>query len=478
MTFRRLAALVAVTFAAPNALAGPLDDAHVADTGFSGPTSGDLTAIYWNPAGLGMMQGPQLMLGGSLQATSVRIERASIDPVTGTSPGATTFPTTAGSGTLQPFRWPLGPASFIALGAGIGHRFGIALALYSPFSSKLALPDDGPTRYHLVSMDMNHIATAVGLAIHATDSVQIGVAPGLLFPTAHLAFKESPQDTSSEDPNLAASYDLATRGMLVPAYFVSLGAQYRRGRFALGISYTSAPLGTGGTLNLPLESTHVYLSPSSDGATLCPGPNPERVCLAGQMRYRLPSIYNLGASWQATKNWSVTGIVRWLRYGTHDKVTILLAGPAEQTVLGTQVPDHVILYRGFRDSVDLRGRVVWENRALRVGGTLRLETSAVPAANVNAAAIDGTKLEPSVALDMRVWRQIRLSAGYAFLWMFPVDTGASVFDPTAASTCAGSGNDLNTAACQARMKGQARPTAAGTYRLWRHTLSVSTTFAF
>jgi hypothetical protein len=61
------------------------------------------------------------------------------------------------------------------------------------------------------------------------------------------------------------------------------------------------------------------------------------------------------------------------------------------------VPDHVVLYRGFQDSFDLRGRVVYETKQFRVGGTLRLETSAVPASHVNAAAIDGTKLEPSLA---------------------------------------------------------------------------------
>jgi long-subunit fatty acid transport protein len=480
VTLRRLLTLVAVILAAPSALAGPLDDAHVADTGFSGPTSGDLTAIYWNPAGLGMLQGPQLMIGGSLQATSVRVDRTSIDPTTGTSPGSTNFSTASGSGTLQPLRWPLGPASFIGIGAGFGHRFAIALALYSPFSFNLSMPADAPTRYQLVSMDLNHLAPTIGLAIHATDSIQIGVAPSFIFPTAHLVFKETPVGGSSEDPTTAATYDLATQGILVPAYILSFGAQYRRGRFSLGISYTSAPLGTGGMLNLPLGNVHIYQdSAAGKEADLCDSTNPHNPnCLAGQLSYRLPSIYNLGATWQATKNWSVTGIVRWLRYGGHDKVSILLSGPPDKTALGTSLPDHVVLYRGFQDSFDLRGRVVWENKQMRVGGTLRLETSAVPAANVNAAAIDGTKLEPSVAVEMRIWRQIRMSAGYAFLWMFPVDTGTSVFDPTAASTCASASGDLSTPACQARMNGQARPSAAGNYRQWRQTLSVMTTFAF
>jgi long-subunit fatty acid transport protein len=331
-------------------------------------------------------------------------------------------------------------------------------------------------------MEFNHIATAVGLAVHASDSIQVGVTPGFLFPTAHLVFDEDTALGSGavENPNGAARYDLATKGIVTPSYFLAFGVHYHRGRFDLGLSYTTAPLGTSGAVNLPLDNTQIRFPASAEGAPgpgLCPDGSTGG-CLAGQMSYRLPSIYNLGATWQVSKNWSATGIVRWLRYGAHDKMTILIAGPASQTVLGSTVPDHVVLYRGFQDSFDLRGRVVYETKAFRVGGTLRLETSAVPASHVNAAAIDGTKLEPSLAADVRIWRQIRVSAGYAFTWMFPVDTGTSVFDPTAASTCANAGGDLSTPACQARMNGQARPSAAGTYHLWRQTLSVLTTIGF
>jgi long-chain fatty acid transport protein len=482
----RLLAVLALSIVAPSVQAGPLDDAHVADTGFSGPTTGDLTAIYWNPAGLGLMQGPQIMIGGSWQSTNVSVVRTSIDPSTGANPGATTFPTASGSGTLQPFRWPPGPAGFFGIGAGIGRRFGIAMALYSPFSSKLTMTPtaDGqePARYHLVSMEFNHIATAIGLAIHASDSIQIGVAPGLLFPTAHLVFDEDTAPGSatlgSENPTTAARYDLATKGILLPSYFFALGAHYHRGRFDLGLSYTTAPLGTSGAVNLPLDNTQIGLPTNlAGGPGLCPTTAPQN-CLAGQMSYRLPSIYNLGARWQIAKNWYASGIVRWIRNGAHDKITILVAGPSSQTVLGSSVPDHVVLYRGFQDSFDLRGRLVYETKQFRIGGTLRLETSAVPASHVNAAAIDGLKLEPSLAVDMRIWRQIRMSAGYAFTWMFPVDTGTSVFDPTAASACASAGGDLSTPACQARMNGQARSSAAGTYHLWRQTLSVLTTIGF
>jgi long-subunit fatty acid transport protein len=476
-------AVLAAPFLCARVLAGPLDDAHVADSGFSGPTSGDLASVYWNPAGLGLLQGPQVMLGGAWQSTSVSVDRASIDPATGANPGSTNFPRASGSGTLQPFRWPPGPGGFFAIGAGIGHRFGIALALYSPFSSSLAMQPTGagelPTRYHLVSTRFDHTAVAIGLAIHASESIQIGVATGALFPSAHLVFDE---DTalggaggSIENTAMAARYDLASRGIQIPSYFLSLGAQYRRGRLSLGFSYTTAPLGTAGLVSLSMDNTQIT-PPGGAAGDLCPASTPG--CLAGQIRYRLPSIYTLGATWQATSHWSATGIVRWLRNSAHDEITVLVAGPAAQTALGNSIPDHVVLYRGFTDSFDVRGRAVYEDKHFRVGGTLRLETSAVPASRVSAAAIDGSKVEPSVAVEFRVWRQVRMSAGYAFTYMFPVDTGTSVFDPRAVSACASAGGDLSNPACQAQSNGQARPSAAGTYHMWRQALSVYTSFGF
>jgi long-subunit fatty acid transport protein len=489
---RCLLALAAILLSAPRVLAGPLDDAHVGDIGFSGPTTGDLTAVYWNPAALGLLQGPQIMIGGALQMTSVSVARTSIDSATGANPGATTFPTASGGATMHPFRWPPGPSGFFAVGAGIGRRFGIALALYSPYSSKLTMnptnpASDGqaPTRYQLVSMDIEHIATALGLAVHVSDSIQFGVTPGLLFPTVHLVFDE---DTalggsgtpggSVETPAAAARYDLASHGIIVPSYFIAGGIHYSVGRLSVGVSYTSAPLGTGGSVTVPMDNAQIGL-PSAAGPGSCAVVSPPN-CLSGQgqMIYRLPSMYNAGVTWQATKNWSATGIVRWVRNSAQDKIAILVVGSTSQNVLGSSVPDHVVLYRGFSDSYDLRGRVVYADKHFRVGATMRLETSAVPASHVNAAAIDGLKIEPSVAAEIRVWRQIRVSAGYAFTWMFPVSTGASAFDPTAASACTQAAGDLSSPACQARMNGQARPSAAGDYRLWRQTLSVLTTFGF
>src|SRR5438128_4562303 len=55
------AAAMALLAPARSAVAVPLDDPNVGGIGFSGPTTGDPAAVYWNPAALGLMHGPQLL---------------------------------------------------------------------------------------------------------------------------------------------------------------------------------------------------------------------------------------------------------------------------------------------------------------------------------------------------------------------------------------------------------------------------------
>jgi len=50
-----------------------------------------------------------------------------------------------------------------------------------------------------------------------------------------------------------------------------------------------------------------------------------------------------------------------------------------------------------------------------------METSAVPEANVNAAAVDGLKFEPALAAEFTLGRHLRIAAGYALTWMVPRD---------------------------------------------------------
>ncbi|HEX7597285.1 MAG TPA: hypothetical protein VF518_03660, partial [Polyangia bacterium] len=208
-------------------------------------------------------------------------------------------------------------------------------------------------------------------------------------------------------------------------------------------------------------------------------PSGEVISVSSDMRFHLPDIYTAGVTWHATRKLAATGIVRWLRYSSYDKIDIRVVGPSGNGTLGTTLPDQLVLYRGFQDSWDLRGRLVHTPASwFRWSGTLRLETSAVPTANVNPAAVDGLKLEPALAAEFTVGRHVHLELGYALAWMFPVTVDTSVFNPTAAATCVQASGDLSTPACRTRLAGQARPTAAGRYSMLRNTLALMTTLNF
>jgi hypothetical protein len=107
----------------------------------------------------------------------------------------------------------------------------------------------------------------------------------------------------------------------------------------------------------------------------------------------------------------------------------------------------------------------WWREKVRVGAALRFETSAVDPAAVNAAAVDGPKIEPIVLAEVQVARHLWLGGGYGVTWMPSVTVTGSAFDPTAATACADANNDLGApgSPCRRRLAGQARPTAAGTY---------------
>ncbi|HJX51174.1 MAG TPA: hypothetical protein VJ801_00275, partial [Polyangia bacterium] len=353
----------------------------------------------------------------------------------------------------------------------------------TPFSQKLSFDVATSTRYHLVSVDSRQLALVTGLAIELTDSLQVGIAPGLLFSYGRLVFDEdtalgSPSTSGVENPLAAARYDLATAGTQAPSYFVVGGIHFRRAAWEAGLAYASAPLGSGGTVKLALERSQVTFPLTPTPTDLCSalGHSP---CVSGEMSYHLPDLFTAGVTWHATRHLDAVGIVRWVRYGSYDRIAIRVVGPSSDVLLGNTLPDRLTLYRGFQDSWDMRARLVhaplpW----FRWSGTLRMETSAVPEANVNAAAVDGLKLEPALATEFALGRHLRIAVGYALTWMFPVTVATSVFNPAAAAACAQAGGDLSLPACQTGLAGQARPTAAGSYKMLRHTLALTTTVNF
>src|SRR5687767_76784 len=84
--------ILGVATATRPAAAAPLDDPFIGGLAFTGPTSGNLAAVYWNPAALGLVRGLQIMVGGTAHLSTIEVQRAAIDPMTPMSNGTLVEP--------------------------------------------------------------------------------------------------------------------------------------------------------------------------------------------------------------------------------------------------------------------------------------------------------------------------------------------------------------------------------------------------
>ena len=133
---------------------------------------------------------------------------------------------------------------------------------------------------------------------------------------------------------------------------------------------------------------------------------PATRCVFGDLSYRLPDVWIGGVTWRLRPGLELSAMARWLWLHVHDRIDVRLTGP---TLEAAGVPQHIVLYRGFHDVWDLRGRVsYWFRERVRLGAQLRVETSAVDASAVNAAAVDGLTVEPMALVEGRLSRHLWL----------------------------------------------------------------------
>jgi long-subunit fatty acid transport protein len=467
------------------ARAVPLDDPDIGGIGFSGPTTGDLAAVYWNPAALGLLHGLHLTFAGTGRLATTNVSG-------GNAPGGSADPGDARAfDRSHPLIWPPGPGAFAGIGGDAGgDRFALAFAAYMPFvdrtSYETTAGESVATRYHRISADLRNLALVPALSIRFWRDLRLGFAPGFLFSTGRLLFAESTCAASgclgqapSQDPSQDARLDLGSgQGILSSRFAVTLaaGLYFRSRAWEFGLSFSSRPLGDASVIAGD-QSQITRAAPA--GAVACPGGRVEGPnCVFpvfADIAYKFPYTIAGSVSWHPKPGWEATAIARILSFAANDVIDIRLTGaPAE-----AGVPAHIVLYRGYGTVFDTRLRVAsWVGERLRVGAGLRFESSALPDRAVSPAAVDGRKLEPTVMILYRPAKHLSIAAGYGFTYMFPVTTTDSVFHPSAAADCAAAGGDLGTAACVDRLNGTARPTAAGSYSHHEHDFSLSMTAQF
>jgi len=202
------------------------------------PTTGDLTAVYWNPAAWAS-PGQSVHVRASRARPRSPVNRPRSSHRRGCRAGTSGFPSASGRASSSPWL-PPGPRGF--LGGAAGARFALPSPPTRHFLRKLSFNVATPTRYHLVSVGLS--TTRPGFrASHRTPRIRCKsvFAPGLLFSYGHLVFDE---DTAL----VARRWRIQRGGPLrpsdgrnsAPSYFV-VGASTFAGPPGKWPAYSSAP---------------------------------------------------------------------------------------------------------------------------------------------------------------------------------------------------------------------------------------------
>jgi hypothetical protein len=464
-----------------DARAVPIDDPQVGGIGFSGPTTGDVAAIYWNPAALALIEGPELTLSGTARLTTTTATLK--DPTTGAA-----YPSARSSDFSHPlvshaYGWPPGPGTFAGLAYNVGgDRFTLGVAMYLPFAERtsydLPTPPAAPTNpvhTHRITADLRDLALVPALAIRLAGDLRFGVAPGLLFSTGQLSFDQPTDDTR---------YALDSGQGLGSARFavtLGLGLYYRRRTWEFGLSFSSRPWGgdvTGASV-VGASDVGITRPGSASGnapVVTCAGHPDGSGCVYAEMIAKRPYTLTAGAAWHPRPGLELSAMARLLSFPADDVIDIRLTGV---NLPSFGVPEHIVLYRGYGTVLDARVRAArWITKRLHLGVGLRFETGALAPSAVSPASVDGNQLEPTAMLTFQPLKHLSIGAGYGFTYLLPVTTTGSIFDPGFATRCASSGHDLGSADGAAATRGRARPSADGTYGRMTQTFSLSVTTQF
>ncbi|MSP63912.1 MAG: hypothetical protein EXR72_26930 [Myxococcales bacterium] len=492
------AGLIAILVAGLGARAAalPLLSLRPGGTVFEGPTDFEPTSIWWNPAAIGALRRPRVLVAGQLLVPRGSWHRDPIDAATGV-PGAgadRTFPSQSLDDTdlryFSAFTWDFGLDNF---------TFGIAV--YAPWDNARAWKEPDafssltlPSGYHVVSESFRHIYLSFAGALKLHPRAYFGISLSTIDSTADLTFyRDAALDGGS--PGVAASgYENPASAQRIQVH--GDGGSFWRGvlpkpsGLAIGLGMLGQPadrlwLGVSWMHIVPLPSNgsdynRAYESPDALGAQVTAAGG-KLVCTdrdgnlapchgGASITYGMPDVYHLGARILLRERLDLTAWVRLVTYGSYDPygdpaVRGLVVRLSGDPVTKAGAPDRIVLARGLRPSVavealGLRWRPI---DRLRLALSLVYQSPAVAGDHASPEAIDGHKVDATVGGELRqpVWRgsALKLTAAAGLTVQVPTQASPGAFDPRRRVACVDAASSLE--ACGDDLAGRALPSATG-----------------
>ena len=457
----------------PAAWSSPLEDATLGGAVFTGPTHPHSTAIYVNPAALGLAsQGTHVAADFSLRLDQLHIERIMRDQ-NGSGQNAPTVDAVT-----------LAPGGSLAV-YNVGGKVSAGAAVGIPMNEDF-IADRPELGYHVLGGHHRRLAwLTLAISFRLSRRIYLGTGLSLTTTSFELSFlRDTALEGGSDDidgvasdcngspcgienPDAAERFDVdvGTPGALATQNVgFNGGLVYRVSRewwVGLGIQ---SPAGFGSALSLQGK---VNITPAPRDTR---GPEPrEAVEANAEVVYRLPQTFALGVRGQIWRNYQLIAAVHWQTYSRHDEFDLRIFGPKTDA----RTPEWYPRYRGMRDVLVLQGGL--EGKAggrARIGGRLRFESGATATDAHSPLQIAGPNLS---LIGGGEWRPggsgFVISGSYGLTWFPSTDVTTSLFEPGDYLDCVDSEFDIES--CTAAAQGRAIPSAAGTYGRLSHAARLS-----
>jgi long-chain fatty acid transport protein len=405
---------------------------------FSGPTTADAAAVFWNPGAMPLLEGTEAMIFGAASFVGAHYQRDTPDPVTGQPfPNADLFI----------------PKPDVYLGvvtnAGLKRwRFGLGFAIPFVDGAEWASEYGGKpssTRYYAITARLAEfvIEPAVAFRVNRYLSVGLGIDITALW-VAHKAMTDFGARVNQMACQMLGSPELCTTDAPLPRE----DPQFDAPTTINGVGWTAGVFG--GVLVTPIPSLQIGAALHSGSGTVAvpidlqvtipqavtdfvrtnlPGVTLPELRASGTVGIPAPLIVNAGIRWAPTERLELSADLRWIRKSPMS----VMVGNVHRTT-SALIGDQVLIKASGDDLL-----LGWLG-AYRLGQSwrlaLRLEYSpnTRPEDYTTPVSLDVDKIALHLGAEWRVSRRVLLYAEYGHYFTFGRTVTESRFGPKAYPT--------------------------------------------
>ena len=447
----------------------------------------DPSAIYFNPALLGRVDGSQVLLSSNFLTMDLNFERADLFVEPGDEPDQTFDPVTNQTGIFPaPFvtaSFDLGPEEF-SLAAGIYGPPAFGNPCYGDLDDGECVPQErGAARGMVVETDMVVIYPSVGASytfdLDGDRELDIGLTASLAYQTSDFAVvaeATSPSTPWREDPNREAFIRGENLTGIAPTGI--LGIAYSEGPFRLAASYRP-PISWDltGRAEVDYPAYLDGLSPSLSDDTIRLQTNQ-----AGSLRLGWGLEWGEHPADAQRPRWDLEINTIWENWSVVDHFRIDVEGDI-QAQFGDQTEtavefNPIYQRKGYQDTISLRtGLSYGVNTWMTAHGGGFLETAAQPVAYTSADFVSWERYAGSIGASFHLPHNLEFDIGYTYIHMpSRTVTNGEVYNPIPMSNC--QGPDFQDSACEQPGQPPGNPQNEGDWRAHFQILSAGMTWQY